>query len=357
MTDDARHPDRPPSPNDALVVPPVGSTPVHTASAHRQTAETILDAWRAGKSPHTMRSYGQDLATFARFLSHELDAPLTVEAALEQLFRQDSASAHTAVLAFRASLLDANLAPASINRALATLRSISKLARMLGMVSGGWYLEVPGVKGERRRDTRGPAVDDIKRMLAATAGDTETGTRDAAIVTTLYCLGLRVSELCGLRLEETDLARATTWIRGKARRERELVPLPPAVVDALRRYLRHRGASGQGPLFVSRPRLRRQAGLFDDRDAHAPRRLHPRSVLRIVDTLGRRVGARVWCHALRHTAVTEAIVRGQQAGLGLDQIRAFSRHRTLATMLVYRDEHDRAGIQRQLADVVAGTLA
>lgn len=92
-----------------------------------------------------------------------------MEAALEQLFRQDSASAHAAVLAFRASLLDANLAPASINRALATLRSVSKLARMLGMVSGGWYLEVPGVKAEQRRDTRGPAVEDIKRMLATTA--------------------------------------------------------------------------------------------------------------------------------------------------------------------------------------------
>jgi integrase/recombinase XerC len=226
---------------------------------------------------------------------------------------------------------------------------------MLGMVSGGWYLEVPGVKAERRRDTRGPSVEDIRTMLAATAGDTETETRDAAIVLTLYCLGLRVSELCGLRLEETDLARATTWIQGKGRRERELVPLPAPVVEALRRHLRHRGGAGQGPLFVSRPRLCRQARLFDP--PAEPRRLHPRSVLRVVDGLGRRVGVRVWCHALRHTAITEAIVRGQQAGLGLDQIRAFSRHRTLATMLVYRDEHDRAGVQRQLADVVASTLA
>jgi integrase len=72
--------------------------------------------------------------------------------------------------------------------------------------------------------------------------------------------------------------------------------------------------------------------------------------------VGRRVGVRVWCHALRHTAITTAIERGQQAGVGLDQIRAFSRHRTLATMLIYRDEHDRMATQRQLADVVAATL-
>lgn len=328
------------------VVPPPA---LRLVTGRRHTAETILDAWRAGKSPHTMRSYEHDLDTFARFLSSALGVvpPLAIEPALTRLFAQNSASAHEIVLAFRASLLAANLAAASINRALATLRSVSKLARMLGLVQGGWYLEVPGVKAERRRDTRGPAVEDIRRMLAATAGDTETETRDAAIVVVFFGLGLRVSELCGLTLEETDLARGTTWITGKGRRERELVPLPAPVVDALRRYLGHRGTTGQGPLFVSRSRRGTQDG---------SRRLHARSVLRIVDGLGQRVGVRVWCHALRHSAITTAIERGQQAGAGLDQIRAFSRHRTLATMLIYRDEHDRMATQRQLADVVAATL-
>ncbi len=343
-----------------LQVIDVASAALLPVGGRRHTAETILDAWRAGKSPHTIRSYHHDLAAFAGFLAIGLaiTPTFTIEAALERLFREDSASAHGLVLSFRASLLAANLAPATINRALATLRSVSKLARMLGVVQGGWYLEVPGVKAERRRDTRGPAVEDIRRMLAATAADTEQATRDAAIVVTLFCLGLRVSELCGLRLEETDLARATTWIRGKGRRERERIPLPDAVVEALRRYLRHRGAGGQGPLFIASPRVSRQRRLFDTRpDSGGPRRLHPRSVLRIVDHLGRRVEVRVWCHALRHTAITEAIIRGQQAGLGLDQIRAFSRHRTVATMLVYRDEHDRAGVQRELAGIVAATLS
>jgi integrase len=80
-------------------------------------------------------------------------------------------------------------------------------------------------------------------------------------------------------------------------------------------------------------------------------------VLRIVRALGQRVGVHVWCHGLRHTAITTAIERGQQAGVGLDQIRHFSRHRTLATMLIYRDEHDRAQTQRTLADIVANTLS
>jgi integrase len=324
--------------------------PLVLASGGRHTAETILDAWWAGKSPHTMRSYEHDLATFARFLSTALRVapPLGIEAALDRLFAGDSAAAHEIVLAFRASLQAANLASGSINRHLATLRSVSKLARMLGLVRGGWYLEVPGVKAERRRDTRGPAVEDIRRMLEATSADTQTATRDYAIVVTLFGLGLRVSELCGLNVETTDLARATAWIHGKGRRERELVPLPSPVVAALRRYLAHRGATGQGPLFVSRSRRGARDG---------SKRLQARSVLRVVDSIGRRVGVRVWCHALRHSAITVAIEQGQAAGVGLDQVRAFSRHRSLATMLVYRDERDRIATQRQLADIVAETVS
>jgi hypothetical protein len=57
------------------------------------------------------------------------------------------------------------------------------------------------------------------------------------------------------------------------------------------------------------------------------------------------------------TAITTAIEKGQQAGVGLDQIRHFSRHKTLATTLIYRDEHEKAATQKTLADVVAGTLA
>jgi site-specific recombinase XerC len=126
------------------------------------------------------------------------------------------------VLGFRGYLQAAHLSPASINRHPATLRSVSKLGRMLGVINGGWYLEVPGLKAERRRDVRGPSVADICRMLEATAGNTAGETRDYAIVLTFYCLGLRVSELCGLTMQETDLARGTTWIKAKGRREKEL---------------------------------------------------------------------------------------------------------------------------------------
>jgi hypothetical protein len=94
---------------------------------------------------------------------------MDVHESLSRLFKQSSPSAHEIVLGFRHYLASAHLSAASINRHLATLRSVTKLGRMLGMMS--WYIEVGGVKGERRRDVRGPSVDDVKRFQMAVSLD------------------------------------------------------------------------------------------------------------------------------------------------------------------------------------------
>jgi integrase len=147
----------------------------------------------------------------------------------------------------------------------------------------------------------------------------------------------------GFRADE--LTSGTTWIRGKGRRERELVPLPEAAIEAIRRYVRHRGDAA-GPLFQSR----------GNRGHAADGRLETRSVLRIIRRLGHRVGLHVWCHAIRHTSITQAAELGQRHGLGLDKIRAHSRHRSITTLMIYIDEHQRGQTQRTLSDLVAGSL-
>jgi hypothetical protein len=43
-----------------------------------------------------------------------------------------------------------------------------------------------------------------------------------------------------------------------------------------------------------------------------------------------------------HTSITQSAELGQKAGLGLDR-----RHRSIATMLLYVDEHDRRGRRRR----------
>jgi hypothetical protein len=57
-----------------------------------------------------------------------------------------------------------------------------------------------------------------------------------------------------------------------------------------------------------------------------------------------------------NTSITQAAELGQRAGLGLDKIRAHRRHRSIATLMLYVDEHDRQRTQTTLADLVASTL-
>jgi integrase len=68
------------------------------------------------------------------------------------------------------------------------------------------------------------------------------------------------------------------------------------------------------------------------------------------------VGLDVGCHSLRHSSITQAAACGAQVGLGLDTIRAHSRHRAIGTLMLYVHAQRHTVVQRTLADLLAGTL-
>ena len=122
-----------------------------------------------------------------------------------------------------------------------------------------------------------------------------------------------------------------------------LLKVPDAAVEAISRYLRHRGQSA-GPPFQTR----------GNRGKHRDGRLE--TVLGIIRTRGAAAGIKLWTHALRHSAITVAIGEGQKVGIGLHQIKSFSRHKNIATVMTYYDEQNQAETQAQLATIVANSL-
>src|SRR6202007_259681 len=93
--------------------------------------------------------------------------------------------------------------PATINRRIATLRSVVAFARTLGFCD--WQLAVRGGKAQPYRDTRGPGADGVRKMLnnLARRGDAKA-IRDAALVRLMFDLALRCSECITLDLEHID---------------------------------------------------------------------------------------------------------------------------------------------------------
>ena len=122
----------------------------HTAP-RRRVVQKLLASFLARRSPHTLTAYRRDLDDFARFLTGSR------QEALGRFFAQPASAANGDVLRYRHDLVARQLAPATINRRLAAIRSLTKLARLLGVVP--WAIEVQDVPQETLRDTRGPGVE------------------------------------------------------------------------------------------------------------------------------------------------------------------------------------------------------
>src|SRR5207302_1465260 len=137
----------------------------------------------------TRRAYAGDLQDFAAWCS----AP-TAHAAAAQLLAHGHGHANAVALRYRARLLEEGKSPATVNRRLAALRSLVKLARTLGLVA--WELDVPGVRSESYRDTRGPGKDGFRKLLAQLERRSDRkGVRDRAILRLLFDLALRRAEV------------------------------------------------------------------------------------------------------------------------------------------------------------------
>jgi integrase/recombinase XerC len=78
--------------------------------------------------------------------------------------------------------------------------------------------------------------------------------RDAAVQETIYSCGLRISEACGINVEDIDWSEQLIRVRGKGRKERQ-VPIGAPALEAIRRYRLALGEhnAATGTLFFSKP--------------------------------------------------------------------------------------------------------
>jgi integrase/recombinase XerC len=126
----------------------------------------LLEAFLAGRNPRTLAAYQADLEDYRRFIETRSPPAPTVGEAVQWLLGIPEGLASAYALIYRFEMSKRGLQITTINRRLATLQSLVKLANTLGLVI--WTLSVENVPVQPYRDTRGPDRDGFRAMLDAT---------------------------------------------------------------------------------------------------------------------------------------------------------------------------------------------
>ncbi len=192
---------------------------------------------------------------------------------------------------------------------------------------------IKGAKLDRSHKKDYLTSKQVKAVLADIDRTTEQGVRDYAIVVLMITGGLRTVEVSRANIEDLSTVgdSSVLYIQGKGHTERaEYVKLMPEVEEAIRAYLKTRGAvSGKDPLFTS---------LSNNSKG---KRITERSVSQIAKDSMVTAGYnsdRLTAHSTRHTAVTLALLGGQS----LEEVQQFARHANITTTQIYAHNLDRA---------------
>lgn len=292
----------------------------------------LLKAFFSGRNVRTMEAYRADLEDFRVFLGSA-----SLGEAVETLFRHGHGRANATAMSYKAGMIEKGLSPATVNRRLAALRSLVKLAGTLSVC--GWKLEVENMKSKAYRDTRGPGLDGYRQLLTELERKkTPKAIRDRAIVRLLYDLALRRGEVVALNLEDIDLEAEKLAVTGKGRTEKEFLSLPEPTKKALEAWIEIQGM-GPGPLFVNFARQAKGG------------RLTGSGLYYLIRGIGQAVGLKTRPHGLRHAAITRAL---DKSNGNIRKVQKFSRHADPSTLLLYDDSReDLAGeIANMIADEV-----
>ena len=285
-------------------------------------------------SPHTIRAYDTDLASFERYLGASFVAAGIGQDDVVSFIEQQKAS---------------NLSPASLKRRASALRGFCRWMLSQGLLVQDPWSGTSLALGRRRRLPRTLPVHELDRLmvfLALAAGvsgsaephrqtieekphESTTLLAVALIVTT----GIRVNESVNVRCGDIDLPGRTLRLEGKGRRERQVFLTNNWMASLTKAYIEARSSFN-----LEHPRL-----LFNLR--YAP--LTPPAMRSRLAKAARAAGLEmhVTPHMLRHTAATQLI----EAGVDIRYIQRLLGHASLSTTEIYTHVSDRA-LRRVVSD-------
>ncbi len=174
-----------------------------------------------GYSENTLSSYLNDLYSLIHFLDNEQFGDL------------ETVSPRTA--RFYTATLHENYSPKSIARKISSVRSFYTFLSKEDIISENPFLDIELPKQEKRLP-KFIYPEEIENLFNSISTSTPLGVRNYLILEFLYGTGVRVSELCNVKLSDIDYFQDLVLIHGKGKKDR-LVPLHKRLIDELTDYV------------------------------------------------------------------------------------------------------------------------
>jgi len=269
-----------------------------------------------GLSPNTLASYRRDLARLESWAAQR-------NRRLPELTRKD-------LREWIARLSRDGLAPSSISRAVSAARGFFRFLMLDGHIKQHPAEDLDTPQGFSYLP-RFLSEQEMELLLAAPDVSTDTGVRDRAMLELMYATGLRVSELCLLKVADVDLHTGLIVCQGKGSKQRR-VPIGKSAIHWLQQYAAVRASWGHEhtpQVFLNRGRI-----------------LTRQVAWTIIKTHATRAGLQeVSPHTLRHSFATHLLQRGADSR----SVQALLGHSDISTTQIYThitDRHLRSAYDR-----------
>ncbi len=259
-----------------------------------------------GLSTNTIAAYRRDLEKFGELAQQR-------NLSISRIATDD-------VRDFLGSLYERGLDSRTIARNLATLRHFFRFAVVEGLIDEDPVVLIESPKIHKALP-QFLSIEEVEQLLRQPDLTNPLGIRDRAMIEMMYSTGIRVSELCGIRINDLRMDPGVLRCVGKGDKER-LVPVGRQALVSVQKYLAE-----------ARPRLLRgrlSSYLFINRRGKPMGRI---AFWALIAEYGRKAGLpkSLKPHMLRHSFATHLLDRGAD----LRSVQMMLGHSDISTTQIY----------------------